>query len=179
MAPIMARTPTPLTRRAFCVVSAAFAALSAHEVLAGVAPTDDSPLLELCESYLALNCAISDLWSLHIAEYDHTIAELGECPRGFDATWRTAEAHQQACDRQDTLMDQIVKTPAVTIAGVTAKLDLWRRTDGLFLSGNDLLWNSITEDLRLLSTVIVVDAPGSLRSKTRFCNSFKGDPSRP
>jgi len=90
-------------------------------------------------------------------EYDRTIAQIGECPGGLNATWHmhyaqsaawcTEDAHQQACDRQDQLMDQIVTTCAVTIAGVAAKLDLWRRTNHDYLDGNDVLWNSVVDDI--------------------------------
>jgi hypothetical protein len=150
-----------LTRRSFCVCSSAAGGLSAQEVLAGTAAdADDAPLLRLCALHTSLNFVVLNLWGSHMEEYDRTIAQIGECPRGFNATWhthyrqsaawRSEDAHQQACDRQDQLMDQIVTTCAVTIAGVAAKLDLWRRTNHDYLDGNDVLWNSVVDDIKAL-----------------------------
>jgi hypothetical protein len=147
-----------LARRSSCVCSSAAAVLNAQEVLAGTAAdADDAPLLRLCALHTSLNFVVLELWDSHMEEYDRTIAQIGECPRGFNATWhthyrqsaawRSEDAHQQACDRQDQLMDQIVTARAVTIAGVAAKLDLWRRTDHDYLDGNDVLWNSVVDDI--------------------------------
>src|SRR4051812_35671181 len=88
-----------LTWRNFCVCSSAAAVLSAQEVLAGTAAdADDAPLLRLCALHTSLNFVVSDLWVSHMEEYDRTIAQIGECPGGLNATWHmhTARRHDSS-----------------------------------------------------------------------------------
>lgn len=56
---------------------------------------------------------------------------------------------------QGALMKEVVLTPAITPAGVAAKLNLWRQTQTTYLDENDVLWDSLADDLFRLSGVAV------------------------
>jgi len=65
------------------------------------------------------------------------------------------ERLETLCTKQGAVMKEVVLTPALTIVGVAVKLNLWRQTQLTYLDENDVLWDSLAEDLFLLSGVAV------------------------
>lgn len=160
---------TMVSRRTFCALApAAAAALSAPHALA--AP-DDSHLLDLCRRHIDLEPVLADLWDRHVAAWDRTVAVIGECPKSgpqieewndrlrASEAWQTEEEHDAVADQQCKLMDEIVRTDALTIRGVAAKLDLWMRTDHDYIGGNTVLWNSAAFDIHALCGFEITEQP--------------------
>jgi hypothetical protein len=94
----------------------------------------DARLLELCASHSAIEEEI-----LILSE------SLKEEP----------ERLETLCTKQGAVMKEVVLTPALTIVGVAVKLNLWRQTQLTYLDENTVLWDSLAEDLFLLSGVAV------------------------
>jgi hypothetical protein len=92
----------------------------------------DARLLALCASHHTLESEISVL-SLSLDE----------------------ERLEALCTKQGRVMKEVVLTPALTVVGVAAKLDLWHQTERTYLDDNDLLWDSLADDLSLLSGLAV------------------------
>jgi hypothetical protein len=146
---------------------AAAVAISAPCVAA--AP-DDTRLIDLCRQHVALDPVITGLWKRHIQVRNDAIATIGECPASgagvgewldryrHTPAWWSETDHDDAAERQCRLMDEITHAEAHTLAGVTAKLDLWRRTDHRFMGGNDLLWESIAADLERMTGMRIAEA---------------------
>jgi hypothetical protein len=169
---------TDISRRDFCGASLALAippsaslirpALAAHTSAASI--NDDRHLIELCRAHIAMEDVIEALWARHVDAFNRVIEIIGECPATGDANhrwwdlyrqsegWTTEEISENADDQQCKLMDQIVRIPAVTIAGIAAKLDLWRRTDADYIGGNDVLWNGIADDIEAMCGVRIAEA---------------------
>lgn len=91
----------------------------------------DARLMELCASHTALEKKII----LLLKNQEDEQERLGKL--------------------QGALMKEVVLTPAVTPAGVAAKLNLWRQTQATYLDENDVLWDSLADDLSRLSGVAV------------------------
>ena len=166
---------TETTRRAFCagtIAATAAAALSAPHAIASP-DSADTCLIGLCRAHIDLEQVIADLWVEHVEAYNRTIAAIGECPQSGDRNhvwweryrhseaWQTETEHDDASYRQCRLMDEIVRTSAGTLLGIAAKLDLWRRTDLIFIGGNDVLWESIADDLEALTGFRIAEAVDS------------------
>lgn len=123
-----------LTHRSFLLVSTA-CTLGAEKALAegdDGAGDRDARLLALCASHIAT---------------EKEILILSKSPE--------EERLEALCTKQGTVMREVVLTPAFTVVGVAAKLDLWRRTERTYLDDNDLLWDSLADDLSLLSGLAV------------------------
>lgn len=157
-----------LSRRSVCAFApAAAVALSAPHV---VAAPDDSHLLDLCRRHVEMDPVLADLWERYVEAWHRTIAVIGECPRSDEGNaawwdryretdaWTTGGEHEDAAARQCGYMDEIVRLEAQTIAGIAAKLDLWRRTDKVFVGGNDELWESLADDLETMCGFRIAEA---------------------
>ncbi|WP_157619674.1 hypothetical protein [Skermanella stibiiresistens] len=157
-----------VSRRSFVAMApAAAVAISAPCVAA--AP-DDTRLIDLCRQHVALDPVITGLWDRHIQVRNDTIATIGECPKSgpgvgewqdrycHTPAWHSETDHDDVAESQCRLMNEIIYTEAHTTAGVAAKLDLWRRTDHRFMSGNDGLWESIADDLERMTGMRIAEA---------------------
>jgi hypothetical protein len=161
----MGRMMSTLSRRTFCTVPLAAAALSVPAVLPAVttAPTD-SVILAAVDAWLRLEPVLTDLLRRRDDAFDASRALVGECPMGnadanhaWHRAWNETECGrlEWQWDRiarlSDDAMTMAVNTPARTPEGIAAKLRLYRATTAYFDERDDYFLERIERDIAALS----------------------------
>lgn len=157
-----------LTRRNFVAGAAAsssvIAGITAPKMVAAVQAGDDARLIDLCLRYREFDPVIEAAEQRHEEAYQRLIDVIGECPLSpvvenhrWHAAYSQSEAGmlenraQAVRDRQCRIIDEIERLPAITIAGIVAKLELWNETHERYLDDNETLVMSAIDDLKALS----------------------------
>jgi hypothetical protein len=152
---------TQTNRRAFIGSVAAFTTLPALSIATSPAP---DPIPDLCAEYLRLEPILDDIQARRDDAFDSAVELIGPCDcstheanqawwSAYQRTpaWALEVEWEKVAAEQCGIMDEAVRIPATTYAGVAEKLRLWLASHAVYVDDNTDLIESIISDLEALA----------------------------